>query len=712
MRFCLFFIVFLGFFDAHSQHRYWSDPSTEERWQQQFLTFQLDLEALQSGVLDKRNKAIWLPLPNGQFETFDLSPSKTLSEGLQLKYPHLNCFIGRSRDSQSIVYVGWSKDRFHAMGRSEKGTFHIDRIDKETYRTYYHRDYIGKSKSNCLTKTGQLRQRVAKRTRQGGEDVEMRNYRLAVATTGEYAAYHGSSKSEVMDAIVATINKINLIYNNDLAINLELVSNTDDVIFLDADTDPFTEGNANAMISQCQGELDATIGVPNYDIGHVLGRSNAGGLANQWAVCINGLKGRGYSATTAPNGDAFDVDYVAHEIGHQFGASHTWNHCSGGSDAPNKDVEPGSGSTIMGYAGLCGTSNLQMNTDPYFHSITIEEINEFIDTDIPTCHTTSGVVNTNPTASIRAGGFFIPIQTPFELIAAATDLEDFNLTYTWEQIDNGPSVPLGQAQGESPLFRSYEPSPNPVRVFPRLEVLLNNISNDKEETLPDYTRNLNFRLTVRDNNPDAGGVDYEDIRFRADESAGPFSVLTPNSSSTVWEEFQSYEVTWDVANTDQAPINCAKVDIYLSRDGGMTFTELLLDDAPNNGSAMITLPEGVTTQARIKVKGADNIFFDISNQNFEIDRGTSITSPENLKPSVLLYPNPSQGLTTIQFENVDTQMIQVQVFNVAGRLLLTEETSTDTDYELTTNHYANGIYWVRLKSKYLNFAKKLVINNL
>lgn len=712
MRSIILFVCFSLPFSLLAQAKYWQEVSVSNKIEHSALQFDLDLGALEYYTNKRAKKNILLPLPNGSFELYDLLPSRVMSEALQAKFPKIQTFIGYNEAKNYKIYLGWSPSGFYAMGQSEMGYFHIDQVKDSRYNVYYHHNFEGKNHlaKACLTNTKilQTRERNQSRRSRGGEDVEMKNYRLAVATTGEYSTFHGTSKTEVMSAIVATFNKVNLIYNNDLAINLELVANNEDIIFLDKDTDPFTEGNANMLISQCQNELDATIGVANYDIGHVLGKSNAGGLAFQGAVCINGLKGRGYSGSIAPVADAFNVDYVSHEIGHQFGGSHTWAYCSGGSDAPTKSVEPGSGSTIMGYAGLCSSSDIQVNSDPYFHSITIEEIFAYIEDDISSCHTTSGTVNTNPTVSVRASGFSIPIETPFELIAAATDNEDFDLSYCWEQTDVGASTPLGNPSGSSASFRSFPPDNNPVRSFPRLSILLNNTTGDIFEILPDYTRDLNFRLTVRDNNIDAGGIAYEDVSFNADANAGPFLVLTPNTSGVIWEENGIYEVTWDIANTDQSPVNCAHVDIYLSRDGGLTFPVLLADDTPNDGSECITVPLGMTDDARIKIKASDNIFFDVSNQNFRIDMGTSSIDPDLNSASVVLSPNPALSYSSLSFEFFENERAQVNIYNIAGQILLSEQILTTDDFVFDTTVFSAGVYWVDVWTDKFRFRKKLV----
>ncbi len=374
------------------------------------------------------------------------------------------------------------------------------------------------------------------------------------------------------------------------------------------------------MINQNQMVLDATIGLANYDIGHVFG-TKGGGLAGVGVMCST-AKAWGATGLTSPVGDVFDVAYVCHEIGHQFNAPHTFNSC-GGNGGSVTGYEPGSGTTIMGYAGLCGSDNVQFETDYFFHSGSYERmVNEGND-----CAEIINTGNQIPTIqTLDNQGLTIPISTPFTLKGTGNDADGDVLSYSWEQIDIGPVSSLGQPSGNAPLFRFFPPIGVAERTFPRIADIVNNISSPAE-VLPTYSRAMNFRLIVRDGKQ---GANYADYSLDVTASAGPFVVTQPNAANIEWEVGQNQTITWDVANTNQAPVNCNSVDILLSVDGGISYPVTLASAVPNTGSANITVPNYLGNNNRIKVAASENVFFDISNTNFKIIEPST--------PTILMTP--------------------------------------------------------------------------
>ncbi len=349
--------------------------------------------------------------------------------------------------------------------------------------------------------------------------------------------------------------------------------------------------------------------------------TGGGGLAALGVICNNGSKARGETGLGSPVGDPFYVDYVSHELGHQFDGDHTFNgstgSCSGNNRNGSTAYEPGSGSTIQAYAGICGAQNLQSNSDDYFHTISFDQIRNHTRTGSgSSCAVATATGNAAPDPDAGTGGFTIPAETPFELTGSATDANGDTLTYNWEQFDLGPA---GAPSGSSPpFFRSWPATTSPTRIFPRLSDLLNN-TTVIGENLPTVSDTLNFRMTVRDNRAGGGGVDYDTISFDVSADAGPFLVTSPNTAVT-WAGGINHSVTWDVAGTASAPVSCANVDILLSTDGGQTFSTTLLTNTPNDGSQPTPIPNVATTTARIKVKCSDSIFFDVSNTNFTIEQ--------------------------------------------------------------------------------------------
>lgn len=588
----------------------------------------LDFEALktvlQNAPMEFSDEAknnpllIEFPLPNGTIQTFEIAVSPMMEQGLADKFPEINTYILQGIDDRTASgRMDINANYFHAYVLSAKGSFIIDPAGNH-YISFFKKDqHLSKNvKSDCGHDHADADDvdQVALRTSSSvGED--LRTYRFATCTTGGFAQYHGGTTDAVIAALVTIINRLNTVYERDVAVRLILVADNDQLLFFDDATDPFTQGNTGAMINETSPVINSIIGVDAYDIGHVVD-DGGGGLAQLQSVCGNG-KARGVTGIFPPTGDLMAIDYLSHEVGHQFGGNHTFNNC-GGNENQGTGFEPGSGSTIMSYSGLCGSNNIQFASDDYLHGITVQEMISFIDAGGVSCAELIPTNNTPPTVEIIEGGFNIPISTPFELTAISTDVDGDELTYCWEQFNSGPQVPLGQPEGSVPLFRTLSPTTSPTRVFPALEKVINNNLYSPTEYIPDYGRSLSFNVTVRDNNAGAGGIAFDGLTFEATESAGPFLVEYPNEATT-WEVGQWLEVTWDVANTDNNAVNCQKVNIKLSVDGGYTYPYTLIANTANDGSEFISVPNAITNQARVRVEAADNIFFDISNTNFTID---------------------------------------------------------------------------------------------
>ena len=468
---------------------------------------------------------------------------------------------------------------------------------------------------------------------------QLRTYRLALAANFEYSDFHSDAsplpdKADVMaNGIVPTVNRVVGIYEREVAVHMNLVANEDLIIF-NTPADPYVNEDGTSMLATNQATCDGVIGPTNYDVGHVVS-TGGGGVAFLGVIC-SVQKAGGVTGLPAPTGDAFYVDYVAHEMGHQFGGNHTFNGttgaCAGGNRNAGTAYEPGSGSTIQAYAGICSGQDLQLNSDPHFHGVSYDEILDHITADGGSCAATTATGNTPPI--IEAGpSFNIPKLTPFTLTAVASDPDGHPLTYNWEEFDLGAANDGQTDNGSSPIFRSYDPVVSPLRTFPSLQYILNNANVPPStfpcgvggtrtcltgEVLPDTQRTMTFRVTARDTRAGGGGVEYDSMQVNVKNTAGPFTVTFPNGGES-WSSGQTQSLTWSVANTDVAPISAANVDIHLSIDGGQTFPILLAAGVTNDGSHDVTVPSVSTAQARVRITGSGNIFFDISNANFNID---------------------------------------------------------------------------------------------
>jgi hypothetical protein len=615
-----------------------------ERWiiPQQYRVVELNVDALQAvlaaapleGTPAATESAVVLalPLPEGGYGRFRIVQSPVMAPGLAAKFPEISTYAGQGLDDPTATTrLDWTPAGFHAIIFGLNGTVYIDpfsRNDVTPYISYYARDFVpGPDKRFVETlpfdaDSEAMQAELAELIASGAlapTGSELRTYRLAMAATGEYTIFHGGTVAAGMAAIVTTVNRVTGIYERDVAVRMVLVANNDLIVYTNPNTDPYTNNNGVTMLSQNQSNLDAVIGSANYDIGHVLS-TGGGGVASLGVVCRAGVKARGVTGSSQPVGDPFDVDYVAHEIGHQFGANHTFNGNAGACSGSNRNgptaYEPGSGSTIMAYAGICGAQNLQLNSDDYFHGVNLDEIVAYSTVGSGNgCPVVTPTRNQPPVVDAGLGGFTIPSQTPFILTGSASDPNGDALTYNWEEFDLGPAGAPNNPLSP-PFFRSWPSVASPARTFPRLPDLVNN-STVIGEVLPNVTRALNFRLTVRDNRLGGGGVNSANLSFNVTTAAGPFQVTAPNTAVT-WAGNSQQLVTWNVAGTAAAPVSCAKVDISLSADGGFTYPITLAAETDNDGAQTVVVPNIATTSARVRVACSSNIFFDISNVNFTI----------------------------------------------------------------------------------------------
>jgi subtilisin-like proprotein convertase family protein len=564
---------------------------------------------------------IQFPHPDGSLHSYLAKGNSTLALGLQHNFPEIRTYDASSALTGSYVKWDITPKGLHAMimipGES---TIFIDPIiagNSDYYIVYHRKDFVTSKSFEC-TFNGDTSLEIGSKdsgTNKMFGTCELRTYRLALSATGEYTVFHGGTVALALAAQATSMNRVNGVFEKDMAITMTIIANNNLIVYTNPTTDPFTNGNPGTMINENQTNTDAVIGSANYDIGHVFG-TNSGGLAGLGVVCAGGNKARGVTGSASPIGDPFDIDYVAHEIGHQYGANHTQNNNCNRNGATA--VEPGSASTIMGYAGIC-TPNVQNNSDDHFSGKSLEEMHIEIMSAGHTCEVITSLANNAPVIISSVGNITVPISTPFALTVQATDADANTLTYNWEQMDNEVSTqpPVATSIG-GPNFRSNPSSTSPTRYFPSLASLATN-GPYTWEVLPSVARIMDFRVTVRDNAPGPGGCnDYEDIRVTTDAGSGPFLVLNPTTTGISWAGASSQTVTWDVANTANAPVACANVDILLSIDGGLTYPTVLATNVPNNGSFVITVPNTPSTICRIMVICSSGTFFDISNNNFTI----------------------------------------------------------------------------------------------
>jgi subtilisin-like proprotein convertase family protein len=488
----------------------------------------------------------------------------------------------------------------------------------------------------------------------------LKTFRLALSVTAEYTAYHGGVDNAVI-AMNETMTRVNGVFEKDLAVHLNLIPNNSVLIYTDANTDPYSPATEmNNWNNQLQATLTSVIGEANYDIGHLFGADGGGGNAGCiGCICVNNLKGKGITSPSdgVPEGDTFDIDFVAHEMGHQLGGTHTF---SENIEDQGTNVEPGSGSTIMGYAGVANY-NVQSNSDDYFVYASIAQIQSNLANKACAVNTPLN----NPVMSINAGADYnIPKGTAFILKAVGASANLAGVTYTWEQNDQATNLTTGAASVASaskltgPTFRSIAPSTNPNRYMPSLDKVLAGTLSTQWESVSNVARTLNFVLTGRDNVAGGGQTKSDAMRVFVKTTSGPFIVTSQSAANTTWTQGSTQTVTWNVAGTTANTINTANVNILLSTDGGQTFTTVLAANTPNDGSETITVPNVAAPFCRIMVEAVGNIYYAVNSTPFSIGY-TITTNCETFTNNTPLPVSDGTGTTSIGFGPVAQNTITI-----------------------------------------------------
>lgn len=694
-----------------------------------YATYKLDInnlkEILASAPLDKNTPVehspiiINLPMPDGSTQNFKITESPVMDDQLQFSYPNIRTYNVRGIDDKyASGKLDLTEYGFHGMIRSPYGDVYIDpfcRLNTEDYISYYTKDFIKplNERGVCegVIANNELNENVNKTASPNAlcAGANLKTYRLAVACTGEYArAACGSgtntpTTAQILAKVVTTVNRVDGVYETEVAVKLVLVATTTLVLYGNPSTDPFN-GNSNGgtLIGESQTVITASVGTANFDIGHTFS-TGGGGLANLGCVCSSSNKARGITGSPSPVGDPYDIDYVAHEVGHQFAGNHTFNgnggSCNGNRNASTA-VEPGSGVTIMAYAGICSPQDLASNSIAYFHAISYDEITNFINTgNGNNCDVQTATSNNPPT--VNAGSVYtVPKSTPFQLTGSATDPDGDALTYQWEEIDLGASAGSWN-NGAKPFFRSYAPVTTPTRLFPKLSsITAGSYTTVPGEFLPNTAQTLKFRLNVRDNKMGGGGVCAATTTITVNGTAGPFAVTSQSTTGISYPSGSTQTVNWSVNGTDVAPINCSNVNIYLSDNNGTTFT-LVLANTPNDGTQAITLPTYTVNKptCRVKVESIGNVFFDINKKFFAITASvTDINQYSNLV-NVQLYPNPFTSTVKVDITTngtLDENKTMINVYDILGNLVRSEQIKISENFSKTYDFssLSNGTYLV------------------
>ena len=686
---------------------------------------------------------ITLPLPDGSMRDFKVWQTPMMPAELAARFPGIRTFTGEAVGNKGITAkLDFTVYGFHAMIYSGDNTSFIDPYDNfhdGYYMVHYKKDEtravserahceVMRSRSTATTENGPagvsmdiVQKGLPKLAYKTVNGSQLRTYRLALACDHQYAqaatGLPSPTTAQVLSKMTTSMNRINGVYEREFSIHMNFVTNEDLIIFTGVAGDPYSADNNNGggLMTDNQTECDAVIGNANYDIGHVFS-TGSGGISLQGCVCQTGFKAQSTTGGPVVVGDGFDIDYVAHEMGHEFGADHpfangTDGSCGGGNMNPSIAYEPGSGSTIMAYAGICPPDDIQAHSDPYFHAVNLEQIQQYTtagDGDICPVKTATG--NKLVAYSGFTASYSIPYLTPFELNAPAlTDsVSDSATLYCWEEWDLAP--PSGEefvaTHATGPLFRSFNPTTASLRIFPKISMVLAGTlsnagtENNQGEKVPDVARTLNFICTFRDIYHNYGSITIPDdkITLNAVNTGAGFAVTSQGSTGISYTGHSSQSVTWNVVTSNTAPINATNVDIYMSVDGGYTWL-YHLGTFPNTGSATVTIPNPATNSSncRIKVKGTGNVFFNINSNNFTVTYNSSFPISTGVQPvaanaagEVKVFPVPATNMLHMS----SVSAVTARVFNTLGQSVWQGAVNGQTD--IPVGIWARGIYYVQL----------------
>ncbi|RQO31302.1 hypothetical protein DBR32_04885 [Taibaiella sp. KBW10] len=730
-------ILMGGFFSAlRAQESYWRPSVTDNKLDYPAYGFTVNSQTLLQTLHEAGNSKetavkMLIPTPGGERLELLVWKNSLLPEALQAKFPEVLTFDAIVLNQKGVsAKLDYNTYGFHVMVYDGDRTFFINPTDVNTgaYAAFYKGDAKRVGAIMPCENTDEQSSFVAgaqeDRIRQGGTTAQRTNgntrktYRLALSCTGEYAeavAGANPTKAAVFSAMTTSMNRVNGIYERELSVTMQFIANNDTLVYTNPTTDPFTaNNNGDLLLGQNQSNTTSKVGNSNYDIGHIFS-TGGGGIALLEGVCITNLKARGVTGRPNPVGDPFDVDYVSHEMGHQFGANHTFNICTG-TENQSTAYEPGSGSTIMAYAGICGSSNnLQNNSDAYFHSASLNEIGTSLSIgSASTCGVaTAGIASPSFTID-NIPDYYIPKKTPFEFDfpTVTAGNTDSRITYSIEQYNLGnyqENESGASGFNAGPSFRNFIPDTVAFRSFPNLAMLKGGFTSQKGQRLSDVARNYNFKFTAREVKDGWGAINLSDAtnHITVVATPRPFGIIYPNVNDSIIRN-SATTIYWDQAHTGGAPINCNAVNIYLSLDTGNTFPIILAQDVPNTGSAIVTIPDVASTTARVKVKASNNIFFSMSRRNVVIgtvaspvpviDTTTGIKQL-NFAQGVSIFPNPASDKLNIVL-NKEAIAGGVQMVNILGQAVWADELTTQNkEKTISVSHLSKGIYYIRFVNK-------------
>ena len=711
--------------------------------------FKLDRKTLDDKLVNATSRdkggvgtVIIMPNTNGNLERFEIWEASNFSTKDQAKYPNLRSYVGKSlADPSSYI-------RFSTGPSGISSTiFRTNDVSEflETYSTggNYFEIHQKSTKNTFNCSTPELHNDINKVDVEGNKMAKLsaqqfKTYRLALSVTGEYSQVFGGTVEKALEAMNNTMTRVNGVFEKEMAVNFVFADNIESLIYLDANTDPYsnyTKGldddsqysDASVWNVELQRNLRDNFGEANYDIGHLFGHAGGGGNAGCiGCICETDFpqgKGSGFTSpgSGAPKGDSFDIDYVAHEIGHQIGANHTFSFGYESTGA-QVQVEPGSGSTIMGYAGITNY-NVQNHSDDYFAYVSLKQVQDNLSTK--TCGISRPILNTAPKIELTKATYTIPTATAFKLDAKVVDNENDEVLINWEQNNSATRATTGvnsrvrSIKTAGPNFRSFQPVKETYRYFPAFESILadkltREVSVEPQpgrnepdivgESLTTVGRTFDFTVTARDHNPEGPQNDFGQVRVVVAANTTPFKVTSPNSEEKIYTSGSTFDVKWDVGTTNVAPIGTTKVKVSVSWDAGKTFEELGIVD--NNGIASFPMPSNAKniTDGYVMIEAVDNIFLAVKKFSSEEKLATKELEAEKFN----IYPNPSNGNFTI--EQKVAGKVSVEIVDLNGRVVYKATDSSTGNYKKqVSTKLSSGVYLVKITSVNGETTSKIII---
>ncbi|MPT32715.1 MAG: T9SS type A sorting domain-containing protein [Chryseobacterium sp.] len=696
-------------------------PSKYKLYKLNVDEIKVDLAKAPKRFSNDESLVLKFPTAEGKLVDYVIQEASVMDPVLQAKYPNLKSYLGyeKGNSGSSIRFSVSPYDGVNVMYFNSGKTAYLDAYtqDKSTYMVY-NREDLGPNLEGFICGYKNSEEAVADPTPQSlVQDGQFRNYRLALATTMEYSRYHinraglsggtiAQKKEAVLAAMNTTMTRVNGVYEKTISLTMTMIANNDVLLSIDVDAygPGFTNNDGYALLDENQAFIDATIGSSAYDIGHIFS-TGGGGVAQLRSPCT-ASKARGVTGRSAPRTDAFDIDYVAHEMGHQWGAQHTFDNSCDNNRSAATSVEPGSGSTIMAYAGICAP-NIQSNSDAYFHVVSVNQMYSNITTG-----TGSGcgvkTANNNQVPVIQAlTNYSIPYGTAFVLTGTATDPDGDALTYLWEQTNTRntttSTVPTA-TQASGAVFRSYTPTVSTSRYFPMMSAVAAGNLAPTWEVIPTIERNLNFSLFVNDNKATGNQAARANMVVTV-TGTGPFKV-TSQSAAANYNGGSSLAVTWDVAGTTAAPINTQNVQILLSSDNGLTYPTVLAESVPNTGTANVTLPNEDNSNARIMVKAVNNIYFAVNATRFNINKVLAVNESA-FEKGFAIYPNPAKGEVNISL-NKATKGATYQIVDLSGKLVSNGSLENEKT-QVNISNLKTGTYRIVISNNGETTSKNLIV---